>query len=201
LRGQDNPYVSRGALKLEGALEDFGLCVAGLVLLDIGASTGGFTDLCLSRGAVKSYAVDVGTNQLDYKLRTDPRVVSLEQCNARELEPSMLPSLADLAVIDVSFISITKILESVSRCLAQDARIVAMVKPQFEVGPQRVSKGGVVKDDAARKDAVDAVVDCAARLGWTCLGQTDSRVHGPKGNREIFVHFARGKCASREGTC
>jgi 23S rRNA (cytidine1920-2'-O)/16S rRNA (cytidine1409-2'-O)-methyltransferase len=201
LRGQDLEWVSRGGLKLEGALDDFGVSPAGLVILDIGASTGGFTDVCLSRGALRSYAVDVGTNQLDYRLRTDPRVLCLEQCNARTLEPSMLPSLADFAVIDVSFISITKLLEAVSRCLAPDARVLAMVKPQFEVGPARVGKGGVVRDDAVRQEAVDAVVAHAISLGWTCLGQTDSRVAGPKGNREIFVHLARGGCVPQGETC
>lgn len=187
LRQQDHPYVSRGGVKLAGALDDLKVDVEGLTILDVGASTGGFTDVCLQRGAAEVYAVDVGTNQLDYRLRSDPRVTSLEQTNARYLTVDQLPGPADLAVIDVSFISITKLLEAVSKCLRPDGRVVAMVKPQFEVGKEKVGKGGVVKDEALRQEAVQNVVDFAADLGFDCEGRAESRLLGPKGNKEIFV--------------
>jgi 23S rRNA (cytidine1920-2'-O)/16S rRNA (cytidine1409-2'-O)-methyltransferase len=189
LRGEDHPFVSRGALKLEGALDDLGLDVAGKTILDVGASTGGFTDCCLKRGAARAFCVDVGTNQLDWSLRRDPRVFVLEQTNARYLEPAALPGPADLAVIDVSFISLTLILEPVLGCLAPEGEVLAMVKPQFEVGRGQVGKGGVVRDPEAREDAVRSVIACAAGLGLIVAGRADSRVAGPKGNLEVFVHF------------
>jgi len=195
VRGGDNPYVSRGGLKLEGALDDLGIAVAGKVILDIGASTGGFTDCCLKRGARRAFAVDVGTNQLDYGLRRDPRVQSLERTNARALEPGMLPEPADLVVIDVSFISLTLILGPALRCLAPGGEIVAMVKPQFEAGRDKVGKGGVVRDQAAREEAVARVIAHAEGLGLECAGRADSRLLGPKGNQETFLHFVRGTAA------
>jgi len=187
VRGEENPFVSRGGLKLAGALEDLNLDVAGLTILDVGASTGGFTDCCLQRGAIRSYAVDVGTNQLAYRLRKDERVLSLEKTNARELTPEMLPGLADLAVIDVSFISINKLLAPVVKCLVPDGRVLAMVKPQFEVGREKVGKGGVVRSDEDREEAVRKVVDCARDLDLALVGEAESRLPGPKGNREVFV--------------
>jgi len=192
LRGEDLPYVSRGGLKLEGALEDLELDVSGMVVLDVGASTGGFTDCCLKRGATRVYAVDVGRGQLDWSLRNDPRVVCLERTNARHLIPSMLPGPADLAVIDVSFISLTKLLEPVRACLAAPARVLAMVKPQFEVGRDRVGKGGVVRDEADRQSAVQKVIAFAEGIGLELRGRADSRVAGPKGNLEVFVHLVEG---------
>ena len=191
IKGETCPYVSRGGLKLAGALDDLQISAEGRVILDIGASTGGFTDVCLQRGAAKSYAVDVGTNQLDYAIRSDPRVFSLEKTNARELVPDMLPGLADLAVIDVSFISIVKVLPNVLACLSPSAEVLAMVKPQFEAGKEHVGKGGVVRDPEVRKAAVDRVVDTAIELGLVELGRADARIKGPKGNQETFVHFKK----------
>ena len=196
LRGEERRFVSRGGLKLDGALADLGVDVRGLVVLDVGASTGGFTDCALARGARRVFAVDVGTNQLDWSLRSDPRVTSLERTNARELVPAALPGPADLAVIDVSFISITKLLGAVIGCLAPAAQVVAMVKPQFEVGREHVGKGGVVRDDALRTRAADRVAAAAADLGWIERGRVDSRVSGPKGNREIFLHLTPREGAS-----
>jgi 23S rRNA (cytidine1920-2'-O)/16S rRNA (cytidine1409-2'-O)-methyltransferase len=185
VRGDDNPFVSRGGIKLDGAIDDLAVDVAGRTVLDVGSSTGGFTDCVLRRGANRVYAVDVGTNQLAFSLR------SLEQTNARHLEPGMLPGLADLAVIDVSFISLSKILGPVAACLAPGGEILALVKPQFEVGPERVGKGGVVRDDDARAEAVLAVIAFAAAMGFSCAGRTDSRIKGPKGNQETFVRLVR----------
>jgi 23S rRNA (cytidine1920-2'-O)/16S rRNA (cytidine1409-2'-O)-methyltransferase len=192
LRGDDCPYVSRGGLKLAGALDDLDIDLSGKVVLDVGASTGGFTDVCLKRGAARVFAVDVGTNQLDYSLRQDPRVVSLEKTNARHLTPEALPGSADLVVIDVSFISITKILPAVTACLSPGGAVVAMVKPQFEAGREKVGKGGVVRDPDARAEAVDKVIAAAVDMGMTFLGRADARIRGPKGNQETFVHLKVG---------
>jgi 23S rRNA (cytidine1920-2'-O)/16S rRNA (cytidine1409-2'-O)-methyltransferase len=192
IRGEDLPYVSRGGLKLEGALDDLALDVSGKIVLDVGASTGGFTDCCLKRGAVRVFAVDVGRGQLDWSLRNDPRVWCLERQNARYLEPAMLPGPADLAAIDVSFISLTKVLEPVRDCLAPDGELLAMVKPQFEVGRDKVGKGGVVRDRDDRESAVQQVITFADRIGLDLRGRADSRVAGPKGNLEVFVHLVRG---------
>ena len=191
VKGTDNPYVSRGGLKITGAMDALGVSVEGKVVLDVGASTGGFTDVCLRRGAVRVYAVDVGYNQLDYSLRTDARVFCLEKTNARYLTPQMLPGLAELVVMDVSFISITKIIPALVACLVENGEILAMVKPQFEVGREKVGKGGVVRDDSVREEAVALVVASAVELGFTFLGRADSQVPGPRGNREIFVHLIK----------
>lgn len=193
IKGETCPYVSRGGLKLAGALDDLDVDVEGKIILDIGASTGGFTDVCLRRGAVKSYAVDVGTNQLDYSLRIDERVFSLEKTNARELSLDDLPGPADLAVVDVSFISITKILPNISACLSPDGAILAMVKPQFEAGKSNVGKGGVVRDPSIRKAAIDGVSTEAATLGFQERGRADARIQGPKGNQETFVYLIKGE--------
>ena len=191
LKGPDHPYVSRGGLKLEGVLDDLKIRIEDKTVLDIGASTGGFTDVCLRQGAAKVFAVDVGTNQLAYSLRSDSRVFCLEKTNARHLTPSMLPQKADLALIDVSFISITKILIRVVDCLTDDGEILAMVKPQFEVGKDKVGKGGVVRDEATRKEAIEQVASHAESIGLTVLGQADSRIKGPKGNLETFLYLAK----------
>lgn len=195
LRGGDCPYVSRGGLKLEGALEDLNVDVTGLTVLDVGASTGGFTDVCLQKGATRVFAVDVGTNQLAYSLRMDPRVLCLEQTHARELTLDLLPGPSDLAVIDVSFISILKILEGVSRCLVPNGRILAMVKPQFEAGREHVGKGGVVREKAAREAAIAQVIEGATAAGFTLLGRADAKIQGPKGNQETFVYLQKGGVA------
>jgi 23S rRNA (cytidine1920-2'-O)/16S rRNA (cytidine1409-2'-O)-methyltransferase len=180
-------YVSRGGLKLEKALETFALNPAGLVALDVGASTGGFTDCLLQRGAREVIAVDVGYGTLAWNLRVDPRVTVLERTNARELTPSMLPYAPDLAVIDVSFISLAKVLGAVLACLAPGWDVLALVKPQFEVGRGRVGSGGVVREPDVRRAALVDVGAAALALGAGVVGYHSSQLPGPKGNRETFV--------------
>jgi 23S rRNA (cytidine1920-2'-O)/16S rRNA (cytidine1409-2'-O)-methyltransferase len=190
LRVPASPYVSRGGEKLAGALDAFGLDVGGLVVLDVGASTGGFTDCLLRRGARRVLAVDVGYGQLAWTLRQDARVVVLERTNARALEPAMLPEPADLATIDVSFISLTLVLPPVVAALRPGGVIVALVKPQFEAGRGQVGKGGVVRDPAVRAEAVANVRAAAGALGLSVRGEADSVLAGPKGNREVFLLLA-----------
>jgi 23S rRNA (cytidine1920-2'-O)/16S rRNA (cytidine1409-2'-O)-methyltransferase len=161
------------------------------VALDVGASTGGFTDCLLRRGARRVIAVDVGRGQLAWTLRQDPRVTLLERTNARALEADMLPEVPELATIDVSFISLRLVLPAVARVLAADGTIVALVKPQFEVGRERVGKGGVVRDPVARAEAVQTVRAAAEVLGLTVRGEAESVLPGPKGNREVFLWLAR----------
>lgn len=189
LRAADSPYVSRGGEKLAGALDAFALDVAGVTALDVGASTGGFTDCLLQRGARRVYAIDVGYGQLAWRLRQDPRVILRERTNARHLAAGSLPEPADLAVVDVSFISLARVLPAVVSCLRPGGTIVALVKPQFEVGRGKVGKGGVVRDDTARADAVAGVRQEAERLGLEVRAQSDSVLPGPKGNREIFLYL------------
>ena len=184
-------YVSRGGLKLEAALDAMAIDVTGRSCLDVGASTGGFTDCLLQRGAERVAAIDVGRGQLDWSLRNDPRVCVLEGTNARDLEPAMLPFSADLAVIDASFISLAKLLGPVSSCVAPDGTTLAMVKPQFELGKGRV-KGGVVRSAAERREAVGAVVAAATEAGLSLRDAAAAGVPGPKGNREVFVRLDRG---------
>ena len=191
LRTADSPYVSRGGEKLAGALDAFGLEVRDLVAFDVGASTGGFTDCLLQRGARRVIALDVAYGQLAWKLRHDPRVVVIERTNARHLTPAMLPEAPDLAVVDVSFISLATVLPAVAGVLARRGTIVALVKPQFEVGRGRVGKGGVVRDPARRAEAVAGVRTAAERLGFAVRGEAESVLSGPKGNREVFIWLAR----------
>jgi 23S rRNA (cytidine1920-2'-O)/16S rRNA (cytidine1409-2'-O)-methyltransferase len=179
-------YVGRGGLKLEGALAHFSLDPGGLTCLDVGASTGGFTDCLLQHGAAKVYALDVGHGQLDWKIRSDPRVVVMEHCNARHLQAGDLPEKVQLAVADVSFISLTLVLPPVAALLTDGGMIVALIKPQFELSRAEVGRGGVVRDDAARQRAVDKIRDFALRLGWTWGGVVDSPVAGADGNRELL---------------
>lgn len=179
-------FVSRGGIKLDNALDELGIEVAGLDCLDVGASTGGFTDCLLQRGAARVAAVDVAYGQLDLRLREDPRVIAIERLNARELAPPDLPFAPQLATIDVSFISLAKILPAVARCLADGGQVLAMVKPQFELGRERVGKG-VVRDAADRREAVLGVARCARDLGFAVRGFAPSGLPGPKGNRETFV--------------
>jgi 23S rRNA (cytidine1920-2'-O)/16S rRNA (cytidine1409-2'-O)-methyltransferase len=179
-------YVSRGGTKLENALEALGIDVAGRDCLDVGASTGGFTDCLLQRGAPRVAAVDVAYGQLDVRLRQDPRVHVIERLNARALESADLPFAPSLATVDVSFISLTKILPAVARCLEPGGEILAMVKPQFELGRERVGKG-VVRDAADRREAIHAVALAARELGLPIRGFAASGLPGPKGNRETFV--------------
>lgn len=179
-------YVSRGGTKLENALEALGVDVGGRDCLDVGASTGGFTDCLLQRGAARVIAADVAYGQLDVRMRQDPRVHVLERLNAREMEPADLPFVPSLATVDVSFISLAKVLPAVARCLAPGGEILAMVKPQFELGRERVGKG-VVRDAADRREAILTVADAARGLGLPIRGFASSGLPGPKGNRETFV--------------
>jgi 23S rRNA (cytidine1920-2'-O)/16S rRNA (cytidine1409-2'-O)-methyltransferase len=179
-------YASRGGVKLENALETLGIDVSGRDCLDVGASTGGFTDCLLQRGAARLIAADVAYGQLDVRLREDPRVHVIERLNARELAPADLPFVPSLATIDVSFISLTKVLPAVARCLAPGGEILAMVKPQFELGKERVGRG-VVRDGADRREAILKVAGAAQELGLAVRGFASSGLPGPKGNRETFV--------------
>lgn len=184
------PYVSRGGLKLAGVLGPLGIDPAGRVCLDLGASTGGFTDVLLQHGALRVWAVDVGYHQLHERLRADPRVISREGVNARLGLREVVTERVSLVVIDVSFIGLGKVLPAVVEVLDDEATVVAMVKPQFELGPALV-RGGVVRDDALRAQAVDGVVRAAEALGLMEQGRVDSAVHGPSGNREVFVRLVR----------
>lgn len=186
VRGRDHPYVSRGGVKLAGALDAFGLDPTGLVAADFGASTGGFTDCLLSRGAARVYAIDVGYGQLAHALRVDPRVVVMERTNARHLEG--LPEPIDLVVIDASFISITKLLPAAKAVLRPRGEVVGMVKPQFEVGPGRLDRG-VVKDAEARTAAIEAAAHAAEALGFEVCDRCDSSLPGPEGNLEAFLRL------------
>lgn len=187
VRGEDHPYVSRGGVKLAGALAAFGLDPSGIIAADIGASTGGFSDCLLQRGAAKVYAIDVGYGQLHDKLRRDARVVVMERVNARHLTAESLPESVDWSVIDASFIGLGKLLPAVKTLLTPGGRVVALVKPQFEVGREAVGKGGVVKDELARNAAIAGVVAEASALGFTLEAQADSVLAGPEGNLEHFL--------------
>jgi len=185
-------FVSRGGIKLENALEALQIDVSGLDCLDVGASTGGFTDCLLQRGAARVAAVDVAYGQLDLQLREDPRVTAIERLNARELTPADLPFEPRLATVDVSFISLAKVLPAVAACLALGGEALAMVKPQFELGRERVGKG-VVRDPADRREAVLDVARAAEAMGLAVLGFAASGLPGPKGNRETFVWCGAGR--------
>lgn len=185
-------FVSRGGDKLEAAFSEFGLDVAGLVCLDIGASTGGFTDCLLQHGASKVYAVDVGKGQLHWKLRNDERVDIREETNARYLEAYDIPEKAALAVVDVSFISLTKVLPAVLKVTKDDASIVTLIKPQFEAGRKQVEKGGVVRDPAVREEVVEKIREFGeTELGLKCRGSIESPVKGPAGNVEFLAWWKR----------
>ena len=185
-----NPFVSRGGLKLAAAFDFFPIKIQGRVALDVGASTGGFTDCLLSRGAAQVYAVDVGTAQLHDKLKSDPRVKSLEQFHAKDLKPGMFSPRPDLAVVDVSFISLTAVLPHVWPCLARPFEILALVKPQFELGPKLAPKG-VVREAGHRQAALEKVLLSLRALPLRPIGTFESPVHGPKGNIETFL-YCRG---------
>lgn len=186
LRGSLRRFVSRGGDKLAGALDDLGLDPRGRLCLDVGASTGGFSDCLLQSGARHVVAVDVGYGQLDSRLREDPRVTVLERTNARHLEPKVLPSGIELVTVDVSFISLRLLLARLGQ-VAPGADLLLLVKPQFEVGKGQVGKGGVVRDERLRAGAVAGVREAALELGYEALGEAESRLPGPKGNREIFL--------------
>lgn len=188
---QPLPYVSRGGVKLAAALDDFGLPVTGLVAVDVGASTGGFTDCLLQRGVARVYAIDVGYGQLAWKLRTDPRVVVLERTNIRYLGQLPGGELADLAVIDTSFISLTLVLPATLRLLKPSAQIVALIKPQFEAGKEQVGKGGVVRDPTVHRRVIEETAELAGQLGLGVAGLTVSPAPGPAGNVEFLIWLQR----------
>lgn len=181
-----NPYVSRGGLKLESALEALKIDIKGYTAIDIGASTGGFTDCMLQRGVLKVYAVDVGSGQLHYKLRQDPRVINLENINFRYFDKALLKDEIDFATIDVSFISLDKILPIVYEAIKDKGFVLAMIKPQFELEPHEVKKG-VVRDEALRQKAINKIKSFALDLGFKIISEADSGLKGPKGNLEHFI--------------
>lgn len=188
VRGQPHPFVSRGGLKLEKALDHFAIPVAARVALDVGASTGGFTDCLLQRGAAKVYAVDVGTNQLAWKLRSDPRVISMEKTNIRDITRLQVPEPVDLVVCDASFIGLRTALPAALALAAPGAYLVALIKPQFEVGKGRVGKGGIVRDPALHEEVCATIAAwLAAQPGWRVIGVTDSPIEGAEGNKEFLV--------------
>jgi 23S rRNA (cytidine1920-2'-O)/16S rRNA (cytidine1409-2'-O)-methyltransferase len=187
----DIPFVSRGGLKLQKALDFFGIDVEGTVALDVGASTGGFTDCLLQRGARRVFAVDVGYGQLAWKLRQDQRVFCLEKTNIRYLEPEILPEVPDMAVIDASFISLDKVLPNTVRLIRSHGTVVALIKPQFEVGKGEVGKGGVVKDPEKHSAVIDSVCTLAESMKLQVIGVTESPVLGPKGNKEFLVYLKK----------
>ena len=187
VRGKDHPWVSRGGIKLAHGLDHFGFDVSGAVALDVGSSTGGFTDVLLSRGAARVYAVDVGTNQLAWKLRQDPRVVVHEQTNARSLDASIIPEPVDIVVCDASFISLAKVLDAPLKLARSGAKLVALVKPQFEAGREEVGKGGVVRDSAVHERVCAAALEWVVVQGWDVLGITPSPITGPEGNIEFLL--------------
>ncbi len=197
LTGGPREYASRGAYKLIAALDHFGVDATGRHALDIGASTGGFTDVLLRRGAAQVVALDVGYGQLAMRLRDDPRVVVLDRSNIRFVKPGDLPFHPDLVVIDTSFISLRLVLPSVLRLVAPRADIIALVKPQFEVGKGKVGKGGVVRDDKMRAQAVDEVMAFAVGLGCEVVGAIESPIKGASGNREFLVLMRHGDAQSR----
>ena len=192
VRGRDHPWASRGGIKLDHGLAHFTISVAGLVALDIGASSGGFTDVLLARGAARVYAVDVGHGQLDWRLRNDSRVVVLERTNARHLTAKQIPEPVDLVVCDASFIGLSTVLPAALALAAPAARLVALIKPQFEVGKGKVGKGGVVRDAAQRAAACEAVRTWLESLpDWRVLGITESPITGPSGNVEFLIAAAK----------
>jgi len=187
LKGRDHPWVSRGGIKLAHGLDHFGWDVAGAVAMDVGSSTGGFTDVLLNRGAERVYAVDSGTNQLAWKLRQDARVVVLEQLSARLLTAEHVPEPVDLIVCDASFISLAKVLERPLGFAAAHARLLALIKPQFEAGRAEVGKGGVVRDPTVHARVCDDVAAWVAGQGWQVAGITTSPITGPEGNVEFLI--------------
>ena len=188
VRGQPHPYVSRGGVKLAKALDHFAIPVVGRIALDVGASTGGFTDCLLQSGAAKVYAIDVGTNQLAWKLRSDPRVVSMEKTNIRDVTHGQVSEPIDLIVCDASFIGLRTALPAALALAAPGAHLVALIKPQFEVGKSRVGKGGIVRDPALHAEVCRTTSDwLAAQPGWRVMGVTDSPIEGAEGNKEFLI--------------
>ncbi len=191
LRGEDQPYVSRGGIKLEGALHAFEIDPKGMVVMDVGASTGGFTDCVLQGGARKVYAVDVGYGQLAWKLQKDPRVINLERRNIRYLKKEDVEDEMDLILIDTSFISIEKFLFHLLHFLKKGGSIIGLIKPQFEVGKGEVGKGGVVRESVLHQKVIRRVEEFSRGLGLSVLGVTESPILGPKGNKEFFIYLRK----------
>ncbi len=187
LKGEDIPYVSRGGLKLEAALQAFDIHVQGLICLDAGASTGGFTDCLLQHGASRVFAVDVGYGQLAWKLRQDPRVIAIERTNIRYISAEIIPVPVDLVVIDVSFISLRIVVPAVLKFMKKGARILALIKPQFEVGKGKVGKGGVVRDAALHDEVIRSLKEFFIETGLLCESVIPSPILGPKGNKEFII--------------
>ncbi len=190
-RGHALPYVSRGGLKLEKAMECFGVKLAGKTCMDVGASTGGFTDCMLQNGAVKVYSVDVGYGQLAWKLRQDPRVVCMEKTNIRYLTPEQVPEPVEFASIDVSFISLTKVLEPVRQLLTETGEVVCLIKPQFEAGREKVGKKGVVREKSTHLEVIERVAAYAESLGFVLLNLDYSPIRGPEGNIEYLLYLTK----------
>ena len=197
VRGHDIAYVSRGGLKLEKALANFDVDVKDCVCTDVGSSTGGFTDCMLQNGAKKVYAIDVGRGQLDWKLRNDPRVVCMEKTNIRYVTPEDIGEPVDFSSIDVSFISLTKVLEPIRAYLKDDGQIVALIKPQFEAGREKVGKKGVVREKSTHREVIRKVMDYAQSIGFDLCALEFSPIKGPEGNIEYLIHLK--KCSGAEG--
>lgn len=191
VRGNTLKYVSRGGLKLEKAMTHFGLSLEGCICMDVGSSTGGFTDCMLQNGAVKVYAIDVGHGQLDWKLRNDPRVVCMEKTNIRYVTPEDIDEKADFSSIDVSFISLTKVLLPVYELLKDQGQVVCLIKPQFEAGREKVGKKGVVRDPAVHREVIEKVTDFASKTGFALLNLEYSPIKGPEGNIEYLLHLQK----------
>ncbi|KFG91983.1 Hemolysin [Sphingobium herbicidovorans NBRC 16415] len=192
VKGRDHPWVSRGGIKLAHAIDHFALDVTGMTAMDVGSSTGGFTDVLLTKGAARVYAVDSGTNQLAWKLRSDPRVIVHEQTSARILTDAHIPEAIDIIVCDASFISLAKVLERPISFARPGAHLVALIKPQFEAGREEVGKGGVVRDPAIHARVCEEVGAWLTGQGWTVNGMTTSPITGPQGNIEFLIHAALG---------
>lgn len=201
VRGNPLPYVSRGGLKLEKAVKTFGIDLSGKICMDVGASTGGFTDCMLQNGAVRVYSIDVGHGQLDWKLRNDERVVCMEKFNARYLTAEDIPDHPDFSSIDVSFISLTKILDPVRSVLQDDGRITALIKPQFEAGREKVGKKGVVREPSVHEEVVRFVRDYACSIGLKPAGLTFSPIRGPEGNIEYLIYLMKQEAPVLENEC
>ena len=193
VRGNTLPYVSRGGLKLEKAMNEFDVSLSGKVCMDVGASTGGFTDCMLQNGGVKVYSIDVGYGQLDWKLRNDPRVICMEKTNIRYVVPEDIQERPAFSSIDVSFISLTKVLLPVRNLLTEDGEIVCLIKPQFEAGRDKVGKKGVVREAATHLEVVERVIDMAIENGFSVLGLEFSPVKGPEGNIEYLLYVEKSE--------
>ncbi len=198
IKGKPMKYVSRGGYKLEKAIEQYGVSVDGKVCMDIGSSTGGFTDCMLQNGAVKVYSVDVGTNQLAWKLRQDQRVICMEKTNIRYVTPKDIPEKIQFASIDVSFISLTKVLEPARDLLADNGEIVCLIKPQFEAGREKVGKKGVVRQKSVHREVIIKIVEYAAIIGFMPIKLDFSPIKGPEGNIEYLLHIKKGEKAGKE---